>query len=187
MTTRLEMVMKLAALALVTVVYLVGCGGTPEESTRLQEENQGLRLQNERLRTQNENLQEDKGTLQEDKESLEEDLEEKDHEIEELRAENERLRVQNASLQDALEDGLQQPRTPPAPVSSGVPWIVVAALSGLLAAGFAWAWYQQRQRVRFLSASSVLVDVPLDPDAKTVTHVNPTDTRLQKADARAPK
>ena len=179
MTTRLATVMRLAVLTSVMAVWLVGCGGTPEESTRLQEENQELRLRNERLRTQNENLQEDKGNLQEENDSLEEDLEEQEQEIGGLRAENERLRVQNAALQDALEDAVEQPGTPPAPANSGVPWIVVAALSGLLAAGFAWAWYQQRERVRFLSASSVLVDVPLDPVAKTVTHVNPTDTRLR--------
>ena len=37
-----------------------------------------------------------------------------------------------------------------------------------------------RGRLRFLSASAVQVQAPPDPDTKTVSAVNPTDTRLRK-------
>ena len=200
MKVKLAAVMALAAVILVIAAYLFGMSWGPapqsnqgqgdgtlqenraltEENTRLQlaiqrleSDNQGLALQLERLRTESEHQQEANQKLQNDLNRLREEGLQRESEIQRLLRENQRLQERlNSALDQLLEDERPVRDSPTGPL-----WFLVAVLT-VLAAAFAWAW--NRERPRFIPASTVRVHTPLDPGTNAVTSTDPTDTRLRK-------
>ena len=194
MKVRLAAVMALAAVILVIAAYLFGLSWgpapqsnqAPRESGPLQEEDRALREENTRLRlevqrlesekqdfalrierlvTENQNQQQEARRLQNELNRLREEAVQREAEIQRLRLENQRLR-----------DRLTNQR-PVRDSRTGPLWFLVAVLT-VLAAAFAWAW--NRERPRFIPASTVRVHTPVDPGTNAVTPADPTDTRLRK-------